>query len=195
MANRKTCGSTERVLRPVIKGSSLARGAEAISVGSFSHQATAKSMVCIPAYNASLPDDYRALKRTYPIAHSLPHGAGRLHPRNAHILRPRPHPGYPAADLTTTSLNSHVICTDPQLLIEERPEAYKSIQAVVDDVEEKRIAEGVCVLRPFVTYKAGDPTGSGLSAREREREKAARTTGLGSGPIGKSMAENPDDEA
>jgi hypothetical protein len=129
------------------------------------------------------------------IAHSLPHGAGRLHPRNAHILRPRPHPGYPAPDLTTTSLNSHVICTDPQLLIEERPEAYKSIQAVVDDVEEKRIAEGVCVLKPFVTYKAGDPTGSGLSAREREREKAARTTGLGSGPIGKSMAESPDDEA
>ena len=128
------------------------------------------------------------------IAHSLPHGAGRLHPRNAHILRQRPHPGYPAPDLTTTSLNSHVICTDPQLLVEERPEAYKSIQAVVDDVEEKRIAEGVCVLRPFVTYKAGDPTGSGLSAREREREKAARTTGLGSGPIGKSMGRNPDDE-
>ena len=64
----------------------------------------------------------------------------------------------------------------------------------MDDVEEKRIAEGICVLRPFVTYKAGDPTGSGLSAREREREKAARTTGLGSGPIGKSMAEIPDDE-
>jgi len=31
------------------------------------------------------------------------------------------------------------------------PEAYKSIQAVVDDVEEKRTAEGVCV-------EAGDPT-------------------------------------
>jgi len=40
---------------------------------------------------------------------------------------------------------------------------------VVDHVEEKRIAEGVCVLRDFVTYKAGDPTGRGLSGRERER--------------------------
>jgi hypothetical protein len=100
------------------------------------------------------------------IAHSLPHEAGYLHPRKPHILRPRPHPGYPAPDLKT-SLNSQVICTDPQLLIEERPEAYKSTQGVVADVEEKRIAEGVCVLRPFVTYKAGDPTGSGLSARER----------------------------
>ena len=28
-----------------------------------------------------------------------------------------------------------------------------------------------------MTYKAGDPTGSGLSAREREREKAALTWG------------------
>ena len=37
-------------------------------------------------------------------------------------------------------MNPHVICTDPQHLIEERPEAYKSIQ--VGDV-----AEGVCVVR------------------------------------------------
>jgi len=95
----------------------------------------------------------------YSIAHSLPHRPDRLH-RNAHILLPRPHPRYPASDLTTTSLNSHVICTDPQLLIEERLEAYKSIQAAVDHVEEKRLAEGVCVLRRFVTYKAGDPTRS-----------------------------------
>ena len=72
-------------------------------------------------------------------------------------------------DLTITSLNSHVICTDPQLFIEERPEAYKSAQAVVDHVEEKRIAEGVCGLGHFVTCKAG----SGLSARECAREKAA----------------------
>jgi len=82
-----------------------------------------------------------------------------------------------------------------QLLIAERREAYKSIQAILDDVEEKRIAESGCVLKPFVTYKAGDPTGGGLSAREHEREKAARTTDLGSGPIGESIAEIPDDEA
>ena len=154
-------------------------------------------MVCNPLYSFARLDDHCTLKLIYSIAHSLPHGAGRLHPRNAHILRPRAHPGYPAPDLTTTSLNSHVICTDPQLLIEERPEAYKSIQAVVDDVEEKRIAEGVCVLRPFVTYKAGDPIGSGLSAREREREKAARSVrnaAFGSGSVGKEMAENSGDE-
>jgi len=81
---------------------------------------------------------------------------GRLH-RNAHLLRPRPDPGHPAPDLTITSLNSHVICTGPQLLIEGPFEADKSIQAVVEHVEEKRSTDGVCVLRRFVT-------GSGLSA-------------------------------
>jgi len=39
-----------------------------------------------------------------------------------------------------TPLNSPVICTDTQLFTAERLEAYNSIQAVVDDVEEKRIA-------------------------------------------------------
>jgi len=99
-------------------------------------------MVCTPLCNPFPVYYHYTLKLLYSIAHTVPHGAGRLHPRNPHILRPRPHPGYPAPNLTTTSLSSHVICTDPQLLIEERPEAYKSIQ---DDVEEKRTAEGVCV--------------------------------------------------
>ena len=67
---------------------------------------------------------------------------------------------------------------------------YTAIQAIVDDIMEKRITK-VFVLRLFVTYKAGDPTGSGLSAREREKEEA---TGFELGPLGKSMAENPDDE-
>ena len=35
--------------------------------------------------------------------------------------------------------------------------------------------KGVCVLGPFVTYRAGDLMGSGLSAKERERENYFRT--------------------
>ena len=105
----------------------------------------ARSMVCTPLCNHFPVYYHHALKLIFSIAHTVPHGAGRLHPRNAHILRPRPRPGYPAP---TTSLNSHVIYAGPQLLIEERPEAYQSIQGVVD-VAEKRTAEGVCVLRPL----------------------------------------------
>jgi release factor H-coupled RctB family protein len=46
-----------------------------------------------------------------------------------------------------------VVCTDPDLLIEERPEAYKDVGCVVDDMEQIGICKGVVVLRPFVTYK------------------------------------------
>ncbi|CAG7854470.1 SubName: Full=Uncharacterized protein {ECO:0000313/EMBL:CCA69767.1} [Serendipita indica DSM 11827] len=81
-------------------------------------------------------------------AYSLPHGAGRLHPRNAPSLRRGT-----ADQLRTTALDSYVVCTDPDLLVQERPEAYKSVQAVIDDVEEAGVAEGVVVLRPYVTFK------------------------------------------
>jgi release factor H-coupled RctB family protein len=82
------------------------------------------------------------------LAHSLAHGAGRLQPRNAPSLRKGN-----VDQLSTTSLGSYVVCTDPDLLVQERPEAYKSVQAVVDDMEEAGVAEGVLVLRPYVTFK------------------------------------------
>ncbi|QRW12807.1 tRNA-splicing ligase RtcB [Ceratobasidium sp. AG-Ba] len=83
-------------------------------------------------------------------AHSLAHGAGRLHPRGAATLQ-RNIPG------TTTSLGSEVVCTDPALMKEERPEAYKSVEAVVKDLEARGVAKGVAVLRPVVTYKVRSP--------------------------------------
>ncbi|CAE6475509.1 unnamed protein product [Rhizoctonia solani] len=79
-------------------------------------------------------------------AHSLAHGAGRLHPRSAATLRKNV-PG------STTNLGSEVVCTDPALMIEERPEGYKGIQAVVDDLEKRGCARGIAKLRPIVTYK------------------------------------------
>ena len=49
---------------------------------------------------------------------------------------------------------------------------------------------------PFVTYHIRLGTDKKrLSAREREKEEAARTTGFGLGPIEKSMAEDPGDES
>jgi release factor H-coupled RctB family protein len=57
------------------------------------------------------------------------------------------------SNLTKTSLGSEVICTDPDLLLEERPEAYKDVGCVVDDMEGKQICRGIVVLRPVVTYK------------------------------------------
>ncbi|KAF8965258.1 tRNA-splicing ligase [Flammula alnicola] len=85
-------------------------------------------------------------------AHSLAHGAGRRYGRQVM------HTGAKInkSTLTTTSLGSEVICMDPDLLIEERPEAYKDVQCVVEDMENQNVCKGVVVLRPVVTYKMGE---------------------------------------
>lgn len=85
-------------------------------------------------------------------AHSLAHGAGRRYGRN--VL----HAGIKIAksSLTTTALGSEVVCTDRDLLIEERPEAYKDVACIVEDLEERGVCKGVVILRPIVTYKVRD---------------------------------------
>ncbi|KAJ7581248.1 release factor H-coupled R [Mycena floridula] len=84
--------------------------------------------------------------------HSLAHGAGRRFGRN--VL----HSGskqISKASLTTTKLGSEVICSNNDLLLEERPEAYKDVACVVDDMTEHGICQGIVILRPVVTYKVG----------------------------------------
>ncbi|EJU02044.1 release factor H-coupled R [Dacryopinax primogenitus] len=71
-------------------------------------------------------------------AYSLAHGAGRLHCRqDMHQSKP------PKGSLLVTSLGSEVACEDPELLLEERPEAYKSVECVVGDLEDEGVAERV----------------------------------------------------
>lgn len=84
-----------------------------------------------------------------PIVHSLAHGAGRRFGRN--VL----HGGskQSKSSLTTTKLGSEVVCTNQDLLLEERPEAYKDIAVVVEDMEEFGVCKGVVQLCPIVTYK------------------------------------------
>jgi release factor H-coupled RctB family protein len=81
---------------------------------------------------------------------SLAHGAGRRHGRQA--LR-KSGTMLSKSDLTKTGLGSEVVCTDTDLLLEERPEAYKDVGCVVDDMEDNGICRGVAILRPVVTYK------------------------------------------
>jgi len=42
-----------------------------------------------PFCDPSPVNDHHILQLLYSVAHSLPHGPGRLYPRNAYILRPR----------------------------------------------------------------------------------------------------------
>ena len=91
---------------------------------------------------------FHALTNPQYIAHSLAHGAGRRHGRQA-LHKDKVN----KQSLTTTDLGSEVVCTNPDLLVEERPEAYKDVQCVVDDLEEHGVAKGVVVFRPLVTFK------------------------------------------
>ncbi|KAI8821255.1 tRNA-splicing ligase RtcB-domain-containing protein [Fimicolochytrium jonesii] len=77
---------------------------------------------------------------------SLAHGAGRAVARTQshHKINPK-------SDLTTTKLGSTVICMDKTLLLEEAPECYKDIDAVIEDL--RPYVDVVARLRPIVTYK------------------------------------------
>ncbi len=54
---------------------------------------------------------------------------------------------------TTTSLGSHVICEDKDLLWEEAPEAYKEIQDIIIDLVEQKLVQVIAIMRPLITYK------------------------------------------
>lgn len=91
--------------------------------------------------------------------HSLAHGAGRLRPR------PELHDAFAPAleSLTTTAYGSQVVCTDVNLLLEERPEAYKAIHDVVKDMEVEPICDSIATLVPVVNYKVRE--GAGVQGR------------------------------
>ena len=85
--------------------------------------------------------------------YSLAHGAGRAMSRS----KARQHfsDKYPDIDRLkiTESLESHVVCEDKQLLYEEHPQAYKTIDAVIDDLVEAKLIRVIAKMRPLITYK------------------------------------------
>lgn len=82
---------------------------------------------------------------------SLPHGAGRKWSRGSckEKLRDR----FKAKSLIKTSIGSHVICEDKNLLYEEAPQAYKNIDAVIEDLINADLIDVVAALKPIITYK------------------------------------------
>ena len=57
------------------------------------------------------------------------------------------------AQLNRTKLGSHVICEDKQLIYEEAPEAYKSIDSVIAPLVDAGLVKVLARLRPVLTYK------------------------------------------
>ncbi len=84
-------------------------------------------------------------------ANSIAHGAGRKWSRSA--ITERLKGKVTPSSLVQTELGSLVICRDKDLLFEEAPAAYKSIDRVIEDLKEAGLIKVIAVLRPIITYK------------------------------------------
>jgi release factor H-coupled RctB family protein len=99
---------------------------------------------------------------------SLAHGAGRKYDRASMHGRA----GATKSDRARLARNPFgglVVCEDRDLLVEEAPEAYKSIDRIVADLVEFGLARVVATFRPLVTYKtAGSGRHNDGDRRSRE---------------------------
>lgn len=118
---------------------------------------TEKGFVVIPGSRGSLSYLVKARgDRENKSLWSLPHGAGRKWRRGS--CKGRLRDRFPAKSLVRTSIGSHVICENKDLLYEEAPQAYKNIDAVVADLIEADLIEAdlievVATFKPLITYK------------------------------------------
>jgi release factor H-coupled RctB family protein len=84
-------------------------------------------------------------------AWSLAHGAGRKWARSD--ARQRMRERFSVSELAQTRLGGRVICEERDLLYEEAPDAYKKIEAVVQDLVDAGLVSVIATLRPLLTYK------------------------------------------
>jgi release factor H-coupled RctB family protein len=85
-------------------------------------------------------------------AYSVAHGAGRRW--NRFSCRERLETVYPDKWAREKFLASNLIYNDRRVLYEEAPEAYKSIDKVIEDMLNEGMIEIVATLKPLITYKA-----------------------------------------
>jgi len=98
--------------------------------------------------------DYSYLVAPLPSEHglfSLAHGAGRKWMRSD--CKDRLVRRFTPTQLNRTKLGGHVICEDKQLIYEEAPEAYKSIDSVIAPLVDAGLVKVLARLRPVLTYK------------------------------------------
>ena len=81
---------------------------------------------------------------------SLAHGAGRKWIRSECKGRLK---HFSVAQLKRSTLGSRLICCNSDLVYEEAPQAYKSIESVIHALEGAGLVQKVARLRPMLTYK------------------------------------------
>jgi release factor H-coupled RctB family protein len=102
---------------------------------------------------------------------SLAHGAGRKFDRASMHGRIRTGKS-DRARLARNPFGGMIVCEDRDLLVEEAPEAYKSIDRVIADLVDFGLARVIATFKPLVTFKtahAGSKRRSDKSGREDRR--------------------------
>ncbi|OCG00817.1 RNA ligase RtcB family protein [Gilliamella sp. wkB112] len=98
--------------------------------------------------------DYSYLVKPIPsedLLLSLAHGAGRKWRRAD--CKGKLENRYSVNDMMRTKLGSRVICADNSLIFEEAPQAYKSIDSVIESMQQANIITVIAQLTPILTYK------------------------------------------
>lgn len=111
-----------------------------------------KGCVVIPGSRGDYSYIVKPLDPSFETGLSLSHGAGRKWSRAKSIVMTRD-AKISKDELYRTKLGSLVICDDKEILFEEVPEAYKSIDDVIEDMEKKGMLKKIAQLRPIVTWK------------------------------------------
>jgi len=114
---------------------------------------TDRGLVPIPGSRGTLSYLVQPLAADRPeTLASLAHGAGRKYDRAS--MHGRLRTG--KADRTKLARNPYgglVVCEDRNLIVEEAPDAYKSIDRVIGDLVDFGLARVVATFRPLVTFK------------------------------------------
>ena len=98
---------------------------------------------------------------------SLAHGAGRKFDRASMHGRIRTGKS-DRAKLARNPFGGVVVCEDRDLIVEEAPEAYKSIDRVIADLADFGLARVVATFRPLITFKTA------LAGSKRHGDRAER---------------------
>lgn len=85
------------------------------------------------------------------LLYSLAHGAGRKWRRAD--CKAKLENRYSPDEMVRTNLGSRVICEDRDLVYEEAPQAYKSVDSVIESMQQANLVQVIAQLTPVLTYK------------------------------------------
>ena len=130
--------------------------------------ASDRGLVPVPGSRGTLSYLVEPLDTTRPeTLASLAHGAGRKYDRASMHGRVRGKKS-DVARLARNPYGGLVVCGDRGLLVEEAPEAYKSIDRVIADLVEFGLARVVATFRPLVTFKKAQTRAAAEGARQKK---------------------------